>query len=59
MMTKEKQVSIKMNAQSALEVLQVLDSSTYGYSEEFAPERIIRLREVMNHLSDELQKAIM
>ena len=58
-MTKEKQVSIKMNAQSALEVLQVLDSATYGYSQEFAPERIVRLREVMNYLSDELQKALM
>ena len=58
-MTKEKQVTIKMNVQSALEVLQVLDSSTYGYSQEFAPERIVRLREVMNNLSDELQKSLM
>jgi hypothetical protein len=58
-MTKEKQVTIKMNTQAALEVLQVLDSSTYGYSEEFTPERIVRLRGVMNHLSDELQKVLM
>jgi hypothetical protein len=57
-MSKEKQVTIKMNTQSALEILQVLDSSTYGYSQEFAPERIVRLREVMNHLSNELQKVL-
>jgi len=58
-MTKEKQVTIKLDAQIALEVLQVLDSSTFGYSKEFAPERIVRLREVMNNLSDDLQKVLM
>lgn len=58
-MTKEKQVTIKLDAQTGLELLQVLDSATYGYSQEFAPERIVRLREVMNNLSDNLQKALM
>ncbi len=58
-MTKEKQVTIKMDAQSALELLQVLDSATYGYSQEFAPERIVRLREVMDNLSDNLQKVLL
>jgi len=48
-----------LDTQTALEVLQVLDSATYGYSKEFAPERIVRLREVMDNLSDELQKVLL
>jgi len=57
-MSKEKQVSIKLDVRSALEVLQVLDTATDGYSLEFAPERIIRLRDVMIQLDRELEKAI-
>lgn len=57
-MSKEKQVSIKLNVKSALEVLQVLDNSTAGYSQEFPPERILRLREVMKQLDTELEKAV-
>ena len=57
-MSKEKQVSIKLNVKSALEVLQVLDNSTAGYSQEFPPERIVRLREVMEQLDAELEKAV-
>ena len=58
-MEKEKQVTLKLSTQSALEVLQILDSSVAGYSREFAPERIVRLREVMNQLDEELGKNIL
>lgn len=57
-MSKEKLVSIKLELQSALEILQVLDAATYGYSEEFAPERVVRLRKVMNELSDKLSQSL-
>lgn len=58
-MTKENQITIKMDVRTSLEVLQVLDSATAGYSEEFAPERIVRLREVMWNLDKELEKHIL
>ena len=57
-MTKEKQVTIKMDIRTSLEVLQVLDGATDGYSKEFAPERIVRLREVMEQLDTELEKVV-
>lgn len=54
-MIEDKTVTLTLGVKSALEVLQVLDSSTAGYSEEFAPERIVRLREVMNQIDKELE----
>ena len=57
-MTKETQVTLKMNVRTSLEVLQVLDNATVGYSKEYTPERIARLREVMEQLDTELEKAI-
>ena len=57
-MTKENQVTIKMDVRTALEVLQVLDGATAGYSKEYAPERIARLREVMEQLDTELEKVV-
>jgi hypothetical protein len=57
-MTKENQVTIKMDVRTALEVLQVLDGATAGYSKEFAPERIVRLHEAMNQIDTELEKAV-
>jgi hypothetical protein len=57
-MTKEIKVTLKLDVRSALEVLQVLDGATAGYSEEFAPERIVRLREVMTQIDTELEKAV-
>ena len=57
-MTKENQVTIKMDVRTALEVLQVLDNATAGYSKEYAPERIVRLREVMEQLDTELEKVV-
>jgi hypothetical protein len=57
-MTKETQVKLKMDVRTSLEVLQVLDGSTAGYSKEYAPERIVRLRKVMEQLDIELEKVI-
>ena len=57
-MTKDNQVKLKMDVITSLEVLQVLDNATAGYSKEFAPERIVRLREVMEQLDTELEKVI-
>lgn len=57
-MTKENQVTIKMDVRTSLEVLQILDGATAGYSREYAPERIVRLREVMEQLDTELEKVI-
>ncbi len=58
-MTKENLVKIKMDVKTSLEVLQVLDGATAGYSAEYAPERIVRLREVMWNLDKELEKHIL
>ena len=57
-MTKEIKVTLKLNVITALEVLQVLDGATAGYSEEFAPERIVRLREVMTEIDTELERVV-
>jgi hypothetical protein len=57
-MTKELKVNLNLDVRTALEVLQVLDGATAGYSKEFAPERIVRLREVMEQLDTELEKVI-
>ena len=57
-MTKELKVNLKLDIRTALEVLQVLDGATAGYSKEYAPERIVRLCEVMDQIDTELEKAI-
>jgi hypothetical protein len=57
-MTKELKVNLKLDIRTALEVLQVLDGATAGYSKEFAPERIVRLREVIYQLDTELEKVV-
>lgn len=57
-MTQENQVTIKMDVRTSLEVLQVLDNATAGYSKEYAPERIVRLCEVMEQLDIELEKVV-
>ena len=57
-MTKELKVTLNLDVRTSLEVLQILDSATAGYSKEYAPERIVRLREVMEQLDTELEKVI-
>ena len=58
-MSKEKQVTLKVEPKAALDLLQVLDSATAGYSHEHPPERIVRLRELMQQVDSELEKAIL
>ena len=58
-MTKEKQVTLKVDTKTALDLLQVIDGSTAGYSKEYPPERIVRLRELMQQVDSELEKAIL
>ena len=57
-MTKELKVNLNLDVRTSLEVLQVLDGATAGYSKEYAPERIVRLREVMEQLDTELEKVV-
>ena len=57
-MTKEIKVTLNLDVRTSLEVLQVLDGATAGYSREYAPERIVRLREVMEQLDTELEKVV-
>jgi hypothetical protein len=57
-MTKELKVTLNLDVRTSLEVLQVLDGATAGYSKEFAPERIVRLREVLNQIDTELEKVV-
>ena len=57
-MTKEIKVTLKLDVRTTLEVLQVLDNATAGYSKEYSPERIVRLREAMNQIDTELEKVV-
>jgi hypothetical protein len=57
-MTKELKVTLNLDVRTSLEVLQVLDGATAGYSKEFSPERIVRLREAMNQIDTELEKVV-
>jgi len=58
-MTKEKQITLKIDTRSAIDLLHILDISTSGYSKEFVPERIFRLRQVMDSLDKELEKSLL
>ncbi len=58
-MSKEKQVTLKVDTKTAVDLLHILDISTSGYSKEFAPERIIRLRQVIDNLDKELEKSLL
>ena len=57
-MTKELKVTLNLDVRTALEVLQVLDSATASYGKEYAPERIVRLREFIDQLDTELEKVV-
>jgi hypothetical protein len=57
-MSKQKQLTLKIDVKTGLELLQVLDASTAGYSKEFVPERIERLRSLLVQLDQELEKII-
>jgi len=55
----KKTITLKLEPKTAIEVLLVLDTATQGYSQEFAPERITRLRELMQTIDQELEKVIL
>ncbi len=58
-MTKESKVTLKIESKTALDLLQILDASTANYSKEHPPERIVRLRELMNQLDSEMEKVFL
>ena len=58
-MTKKSKVTLKLESKTALDLLQILDASTAEYSKEYPPERIVRLRELVNQLDSELEKALL
>lgn len=58
-MTKESKVTLKLESKTALDLLQILDASTANYSKEQPPERIVRLRELMNQLDSEMEKVLL
>jgi len=53
-MTKEKQVSIKMDVRSAATIRQVLFEHQKGYSYEFPSERITDIRKIISDLDDKI-----
>ncbi len=55
-MTKEKQVTLKMNARSAAAVRQILFEAQRGYTydEVSVPPRITDIRAVIQHIDDNL-----
>ena len=57
-MTKEKQVTIKMDVRSAAAVRQILFESQrgYTYNMESVPQRISDIRSVINNLDLEIEK---
>ena len=55
-MSKEKTVNLKLPVSTALDILDILKSSTQNYSSEFPPERIVRLRGIMEEISTQIQK---
>ena len=59
-MTKEKQVTIKMDVRSAAAVRQILFESQkgYTYNSESVPPRISDIRSVINNLDSEIEKLV-
>jgi hypothetical protein len=57
-MSENNLVNLELDVQSALEVLQVLDAAVAQYSTEHTPQRIVRLRVVLDQLDKELEKVV-
>ena len=59
-MTKEKQVTIKMDVRSAAAVRQILFESQKGYTYDkmSVPPRISDIRSVINNLDSEIEKLV-
>lgn len=59
-MTKEKQVTIKMDVRSAAAVRQILFEAQKGYTydEVSVPPRISDIRSIINNLDSEIEKIV-
>jgi len=58
-MTKEKQVTVKMDARAAAAVRQVLFDAQKGYStDSTCPERVFEIREVITDLDDAITTVV-
>ena len=59
-MTKEKQVTLKLDARAAAAVRQVLFDSQKGYTydEVSVPPRVVDIREVIQQLDDNLESLL-
>jgi len=57
-MTKQKQVTIKMDVRSAAAVRQILFESQKGYSYEHTPERITDIRAVIRDIDDNISAVL-
>lgn len=57
-MSKEKQVTIKMDIRSAAAIRQVLFEHQKGHSYEFASERIVDIRKVISEIDSKIEAAI-
>ena len=57
-MTKEKQVTIKMDVHAAAAVRQVLFDAQKGYGLEYTPERIVDIRSVIQTLDDSISVVV-
>jgi len=56
--TKEKKVTIKMDARTAAAVRQVLFESQRGYSYEYVPERVAEVRAVIQDIDANLGEVV-
>ena len=57
-MTKQKQVTIKMDVRSAAAIRQVLFEHQRGHSYEFPSERINDIREVIRNLDEKIGEVV-
>ena len=57
-MTKEKKVTIKMDARCAAAVHQVLFEAQRGYSYEHVPQRITDIRAVVQDIDDSIRSVL-
>ena len=57
-MTKEKKVTVKMDARTAAAVRQVLFEAQRGYSYEHVPERVAEVRAVIQDIDAGLKEVV-
>lgn len=55
-MTKEKQITIKVSEQTALDIRDILFDHQRGYSYEHVPERIVKIRSVIDFIEQNTSK---